>query len=123
MRLANSCRETLRQSAERGDAADGRNPARQHDLARVNIHQARHRDTDQHIENDVGRTNQEAQFLIAQVQIDFDPLRHHAEHLRVEEVQHGRENDDREPVISGWAGRPGLAARLRLERRHGCTHS
>src|ERR1700730_5784320 len=91
--------EALRKSAERGDTADHRYSAGEHDLARVDVYQPRHRDADQHIENDVGGSDEKTNLLVGQMKVDLDALGHHAKHLRVEEVEHGGENDHGKPVI------------------------
>src|SRR5207248_7742945 len=52
--------EVLREPAERGDAADESDAPGEHVLARVQVHQARQRDPDQHVEDDVGGPQEEA---------------------------------------------------------------
>jgi hypothetical protein len=116
--------ETLCEPAQGGDTADHRDSTGKHDLARVDVHQPRHRDSDQHIKYDIGRSNQEAQLLVGQVKINLDALCHHAEHLRIEEIQHGRKDDDGEPVIGGCARWPwhsvGLDVRHEPRRLRRC---
>jgi hypothetical protein len=98
----------LRQTTEGCQTAGECDPAGKHDLARVDVDQASERDTDQHIEKDVGRTDQKPELLVCQTKVDLDALGHHGEQLRVEEVEHGRENDHRQPVVGDAPRRPRL---------------
>ena len=94
MRLLNSCLKLCASPPQRGNPANRGNPAGQHDFPRVDVHQPRHWNADQHIEDDVGRPDQEAQFLVGQVEIDLDTLGHQTEYAGIEEIEHGRQYDD-----------------------------
>src|SRR6266513_1798368 len=106
--------EVLREPAERGDAADESDAPGEHVLARVQVHQARQGDPDQHVEDNVGGPQEEAKLLVRQVKIALDVLGHHAEDLRVQKIQRRSENDHGEAVIGHTAGRPPLRLRSGL---------
>jgi hypothetical protein len=51
------------------------------------------------IEQDVGGPDQETNLLVSELEGELDALGQHAEHLRVEEIEHGGENDHGQAVI------------------------
>jgi hypothetical protein len=108
--------EVLRQPPERGDAADEGDAAGEHVLPRIEVHQARQRNADQHVEDDVGGSEQEPELLVCEVEISFDVRGHHAENLRVEKIQRRGQNDHEQAVIRRTARGPPQS--LRTGRRH-----
>ena len=82
---ADQLREALRQPAsERGDHADHRDPARQHQLARIDIDQARERNAHEHEGDHAGRAKQEAQRGVGQAEAALHLLGQHREHGGIE---------------------------------------